>query len=109
MVHLSPCTRLEREFGKLTVCQGGPHVIASIPRARASRVTVAQPEVFYTAAKLDEGVKVLIVDHPAELHIVFDENLNAAELAAALTEAVRDNLSKKHWSRILALLANDND
>jgi len=75
-------------------------VIASIPRARDARVHAAQPLVSFHAETLDEGVKVVIIDAHDELHVAFDKNLTAEELAEALTEATRHNITESHWLRL---------
>ncbi|MEU8136037.1 hypothetical protein [Streptodolium elevatio] len=81
-------------------------MIASIPRAREPRVRAAQPQVFFHAEKLDEGVRVLVADDPElhELHIFFNRDLDPEELAEALTEATRHNVEQSHWVRLLNTL-----
>lgn len=81
-------------------------MIVSIPRAREARVRAAQPQIFFHAEKLDEGVRVLIADDAEtnELHVFFNRDLDPDELAEALTEAARRNAEQSHWVRLLNTL-----
>jgi hypothetical protein len=84
-------------------------MIASIPRTQTPRLDASLPEIIFEAARLDDGVHVLIVDHPSRLHVVVDDRDMTQEAAESLTRAVRENITKGNWLRLFSAIMTTED